>query len=116
MLASDTRVEYRSANLYTAQGTCIVLVSDLWGTQNSNRYSIFQISRYFLCSIQGAAATRRGICVVQFRLRIPGCLLVQWFQAVDQDRSNAIDAAELQKALALGNLHFSLAVCAHMIR
>ena len=47
---------------------------------------------------------------------ILGCLLVQWFQAVDQDRSNAIDAAELQKALALGNLHFSLAVCAHMIR
>ncbi|CAK0780096.1 hypothetical protein CVIRNUC_004935 [Coccomyxa viridis] len=42
--------------------------------------------------------------------------LRQWFQAVDQDGSNAIDAAELQKALALGNLHFSLAVCAHMIR
>ncbi|CAL5221746.1 g3996 [Coccomyxa viridis] len=42
--------------------------------------------------------------------------LKQWFQAVDQDRSNAIDAGELQKALALGNLHFSLAVCAHIIR
>ena len=41
---------------------------------------------------------------------------MQWFQAVDQDKSNAIDALELQKALALGNLHFSLAVCAHIIR
>ncbi|KAK9819824.1 hypothetical protein WJX72_002771 [[Myrmecia] bisecta] len=42
--------------------------------------------------------------------------LLQWFQAVDADRSGSIDAQELQKALALGNLNFSLTSVAHMIR
>ncbi|KAK9810667.1 hypothetical protein WJX73_008788 [Symbiochloris irregularis] len=40
----------------------------------------------------------------------------QWFMAVDVDRSGQISVQELQKALALGNLHFSLAVCRHLIR
>lgn len=44
----------------------------------------------------------------------PRCL--QWFAAVDTDRSGRISVNELQEALALGNLHFSLAVCAQMIR
>lgn len=42
--------------------------------------------------------------------------VVQWFAAVDTDRSGRISVTELQEALALGNLHFSLAVCAQMIR
>eukprot|EP00884_Botryococcus_braunii_P016618 jgi/Botrbrau1/363/Bobra.110_2s0020.1 len=42
--------------------------------------------------------------------------LREWFNAIDVDRSGELDAAELQRALALGNLHFSLAVIAHMIR
>ena len=41
---------------------------------------------------------------------------LQWFAAVDTDRSGRISVNELQEALALGNLHFSLAVCAQMIR
>lgn len=45
---------------------------------------------------------------------ISSCL--QWFAAVDTDRSGKISVNELQQALALGNLHFSLAVCAQMIR
>lgn len=40
----------------------------------------------------------------------------QWFNAIDVDHSGELDAGELQRALALGNLHFSLAVVAHMIR
>lgn len=35
---------------------------------------------------------------------------------VDRDRSGFIDAQELQQALALGNLNFSTAMCAQMIR
>jgi Ca2+-binding EF-hand superfamily protein len=41
---------------------------------------------------------------------------MQWFNAIDVDRDGELDAGELQRALALGNLHFSLAVVAHMIR
>ena len=77
-----------------------------------------QLAELSMLSVQdwGRNVTREAICIAQSRLKIYGYLLLQWFQAVDQDRSNAIDAAELQKALVLGNLHFSLAVCAHMIR
>jgi Ca2+-binding EF-hand superfamily protein len=41
---------------------------------------------------------------------------VQWFSSVDSDRSGQIDVKELQRALAMGGLNFSLAVVAHMIR
>lgn len=40
----------------------------------------------------------------------------QWFRAIDRDSNGTLDAAELQRALALGNLHFSLQAVAHMIR
>jgi hypothetical protein len=43
-------------------------------------------------------------------------LVLQWFCQVDLNGSGAIDAKELQKALGLGYLHFSLQVCATMIR
>lgn len=42
--------------------------------------------------------------------------LMQWFQSVDTDRSGAVSVEELQRALAMGGLHFSLALCAQMIR
>jgi EF hand len=48
------------------------------------------------------------------RARAGNCL--QWFDAIDRDRSGTLDASELQRALALGNLHFSLQAVAHMIR
>ena len=41
---------------------------------------------------------------------------MQWFQSIDTDNDGEIDATDLQKALATGNLHFSLATTAHMIR
>jgi len=41
---------------------------------------------------------------------------MQWFAGVDTDRSGHIDALELQRALMQGNLNFSLATVAHMIR
>lgn len=41
---------------------------------------------------------------------------LQWFNAVDRDGSGQISAKELQRALALGNLRFSLSVTAQMIR
>jgi len=43
-------------------------------------------------------------------------MLRQWFGSVDTDRSGQIDVKELQRALAMGGLNFSLAVVAHMIR
>mmetsp|Transcript_3299 Transcript_3299/g.9479 ORF Transcript_3299/g.9479 Transcript_3299/m.9479 type:complete len:173 (-) Transcript_3299:93-611(-) len=43
-------------------------------------------------------------------------MLRQWFDSVDVDRSGSISVMELQRALALGNLNFSLATVAHMIR
>eukprot|EP01025_Chloroclados_australasicus_P045804 TRINITY_DN5038_c0_g1_i2.p3 TRINITY_DN5038_c0_g1~~TRINITY_DN5038_c0_g1_i2.p3 ORF type:complete len:170 (-),score=17.21 TRINITY_DN5038_c0_g1_i2:344-853(-) len=42
--------------------------------------------------------------------------LQQWFRAVDSDGSGQIDSKELAKALAMGNLHFSLSMTAQMIR
>lgn len=42
--------------------------------------------------------------------------LRQWFDAIDVDRSGQLDAGELQKALALGGLHFSLNLSNKMIR
>lgn len=42
--------------------------------------------------------------------------LRQWFDAVDRDRSGQISAKELQTALAMGNLKFSLATVAQMIK
>ena len=43
--------------------------------------------------------------------------LMQWFQAVDQDRSGKITADELKQALAAGNgASFSLEACAMLIK
>ena len=42
--------------------------------------------------------------------------LWQWFMTVDTDRSGQINSHELQRALAMGNLNFSLALCQQMIR
>lgn len=41
---------------------------------------------------------------------------MQWFRTVDRDGSGQIGATELQQALGMGNLHFSLQVIASMIR
>ncbi|KAK9812460.1 hypothetical protein WJX73_001488 [Symbiochloris irregularis] len=40
----------------------------------------------------------------------------QWFDSIDKDRSGTLDVKELQAALALGNLVFSLKTVAHMVR
>jgi hypothetical protein len=40
----------------------------------------------------------------------------QWFDAIDKDGDNQLSAMELQAALQLGNLNFSLATVAHIIR
>lgn len=42
--------------------------------------------------------------------------LQQWFKAIDRDNNGQLDVFELQRALALGNLHFSLQLVAHLIR
>ncbi|KAL4436914.1 hypothetical protein ABPG75_004053 [Micractinium tetrahymenae] len=42
--------------------------------------------------------------------------LHQWFNAIDTDRTGSITPAELQRAMALGNLHFSLMACAQMVK
>jgi hypothetical protein len=41
---------------------------------------------------------------------------MQWFDAIDKDGNNELTAVELQAALQLGNLNFSLATVAHIIR
>ena len=41
---------------------------------------------------------------------------VQWFDTVDVSRDGNIDVKELQRALQLGNLNFSLQAVAQMIR
>ncbi|KAK9825630.1 hypothetical protein WJX81_001097 [Elliptochloris bilobata] len=40
----------------------------------------------------------------------------RFFDVVDADHSGEIDVHELQRALALGDLNFSLSIVAHMIR
>ena len=40
--------------------------------------------------------------------------LQQWFQAVDTDRSGRISTQELQKALQMGGLNFSLKLVASL--
>jgi hypothetical protein len=40
----------------------------------------------------------------------------QWFQAIDTDRSNSLSADELQRALALGGLNFSITDVDQMVR
>eukprot|EP00879_Flechtneria_rotunda_P002558 GHRR01002757.1.p1 GENE.GHRR01002757.1~~GHRR01002757.1.p1 ORF type:complete len:174 (+),score=50.96 GHRR01002757.1:213-734(+) len=42
--------------------------------------------------------------------------LRKWFQAIDKDGNNELTSIELQAALQLGNLNFSLATVAHIIR
>lgn len=42
--------------------------------------------------------------------------MLQWFQAIDKDGNGELTAVELQAALQLGNLNFSLATVAHIIR
>ena len=41
---------------------------------------------------------------------------MQWYENIDLNKDGELDAVELQTALATCNLHFSLAVVAHMIR
>jgi hypothetical protein len=40
----------------------------------------------------------------------------QWFDAIDKDHNGRLTAMELQSALQLGGLNFSLATVAHIIR
>jgi Ca2+-binding EF-hand superfamily protein len=40
----------------------------------------------------------------------------QWFDAIDRDRDGHLAPKELQSALQLGGLNFSLATVAHIIR
>lgn len=42
--------------------------------------------------------------------------LQMWFQSVDADKSGAINAAELHRALQAGNLHFPPTVVSQMIK
>lgn len=42
--------------------------------------------------------------------------VMQWFTAIDKDGNGELTAIELQAALQLGNLNFSLATVAHIIR
>lgn len=42
--------------------------------------------------------------------------ITEWFRRVDRDRSGKIDVKELQSALALGNLNFSLQTVAQMMK
>jgi hypothetical protein len=41
---------------------------------------------------------------------------MQWFDTVDESRDGKIDVKELQRALQMGNLNFSLQAVAQMIR
>ena len=43
-------------------------------------------------------------------------ICLQWFESIDLNKDGLLDATELQRALAVGNLHFSLVTVAHMIR
>ncbi|GBG80308.1 hypothetical protein CBR_g30676 [Chara braunii] len=43
-------------------------------------------------------------------------VLQQWFASVDMDRSGAVNADELRRALAVGNLHFPMRTISQMIR
>ncbi|CAG9467829.1 unnamed protein product [Pedinophyceae sp. YPF-701] len=45
----------------------------------------------------------------------PG-VLRHWFDEVDSDRNGRISSLELQRALQLGGLNFSVAICAQLIR
>ena len=42
--------------------------------------------------------------------------LQQWFAAVDDDRSGRVSTDELQRALAMGGLNFSLKLAASLLR
>ena len=42
--------------------------------------------------------------------------LLQFFQQIDENRNGWMDAHELQKALGMSSLHFSMSVTAQMIR
>ena len=41
--------------------------------------------------------------------------LLQWFQAVDTDRSGRVSAEELQRALSMGTMPFSIGTCERMV-
>ncbi|KAF4397424.1 hypothetical protein G4B88_027164 [Cannabis sativa] len=43
-------------------------------------------------------------------------VLREWFDRVDSDKSGSITASQLKKALAVGNLEFSISVVQQMIR
>lgn len=48
--------------------------------------------------------------------RAPSEQLQQWFLAIDKDKNGRLTATELQSALQLGGLNFSLSTVAHIIR
>lgn len=64
-----------------------------------------------LCRVSPA-----GACVRALRCQRQGGCCSQWFQQIDRDHNGSLDVFELQRALALGNLNFSLKTVAHMIR
>ncbi|KAF4385809.1 hypothetical protein F8388_010365 [Cannabis sativa] len=52
----------------------------------------------------------------QLALRANSTVLREWFDRVDSDKSGSITASQLKKALAVGNLEFSISVVQQMIR
>lgn len=57
----------------------------------------------------------RVLCVPHTHTHAPN-LLTQWFDAIDKDGNGQLTPMELQAALQLGRLNFSLATVAHIIR
>ena len=58
----------------------------------------------------------QGTALYKLILRLSKSVRAQFFDVVDADHSGEIDVHELQRALALGDLNFSLSIVAHMIR
>jgi Ca2+-binding EF-hand superfamily protein len=64
-----------------------------------------------------AGAAPRADLAARRRVRAPARRRhPQWFDAIDKDRNGKLTAMELQSALQLGGLNFSLATVAHIIR
>ena len=63
------------------------------------------------CSAAAAAAARAPPPPTR-----PLLLLLQWFSSIDTDRSGKLDVFELQRALAMGGLNFSLKTVQALMR